>query len=270
MMKKVLNLLTALVMAISLIGVIPVVNVCGETTNPTTGLSTTVLPTTVVKPSLVTRPTSIKPTTPKKRTVTKEKTTIKATDKATKTITKALAREIMKKAKIKKLKVASRDNKILANWKYIKNATGYKMQVSNTKNFKKIIKTVNVRNPKEKIVDGDNIAYYKPSMAGIMVNKKFPAGNSYYIRVRAYTAYKTSTGVKKRVYSKWKKSKKVKIIKSTIKTSWWLTDQWKTYSYIDINNNYWDSNGYFCKYENMLRKSGGFSSYEIKHILSEI
>ncbi len=268
-MKRIINLLTALVMAISLIGVIPVVNVCGETANPTTGLSTTVSPMTVVKPSLVSRPTSIKPTTPKKRSVTKEKTTIKATEKATKTITKAQAREIMKKAKIKKLKVASRDNKILANWKYIKNATGYKMQVSNTKNFKKIIKTVNVRNPKEKIVDGDNIAYYEPSMAGIMVNKKFPAGNSYYIRVRPYIKYKTKKGTKK-AYGAWKKSKRIKIIKSSIKRSWWLTDQWKTYSYIDINNNYWNSDGYFCKYGNMLKKSGGFSSYEIKHILSEI
>ena len=267
-MKRIINLLTALVMTVSLVGVIPVVNVCGETANPTTGLSTTVPPTTVVKPSLVTRPTSIKPTTPKKRTVTKEKTTIKATDKATKTITKAQAREIMKNAKIKKLKVASRDNKILANWKCIKKVTGYKIQVSKTKNFKKIVKTINIKNPKEKIVDGDVTYIYNNSTIGTMIKKKLPTGKSYYIRVRPYIKYKIKKGTKK-AYGAWKKSKRIKIIKSSIKTSWWVTDQWKTYTYIDINNNYWDSDGFFCKYDKLL-KEHGFTKDEIRLILSKI
>ena len=242
-MKKVLNLLTALVMAISLIGVIPVVNVCGETTNPTTGLSTTVSPTTVVKPSLVTRPTSIKPTTPKKRTVvTNVKTNIKASEN---NLTEDEIKGILKTVKIKKFRASSRNNRILVCWETIKNATGYQIQVAKDKKLKKIVKTTYLKNMTSDFIDG--LSLIKPdSINGKMIKKKYQTGKKYYIRVRPYI--KASN--KKKVYGEWTKAKRIKIVKSKIESHFTqsLDDDdihinFTTYE--DKYGNLWTSYGYF-------------------------
>lgn len=242
-MKKILNLLTALVMAISLIGVIPVVNVCGETTNPTTGLSTTVSPTTVVKPSLVTRPTIIKPTTPKKRTVvTKVKTNIKASEN---NLTEDEIKGIFKTVKIKKFRASSRNNRILMCWETIKNATGYQIQVAKDKKLKKIIKTTYLKNLTSDFING--LSFMKPdSINGTMIKKKYQTGKKYYIRVRPYI--KASN--KKKVYGEWTKAKRIKIVKSKIESHFtqWLDDDdihIKFTTYEDKYGNLWTSYGYF-------------------------
>ena len=108
---------------------------------------------------------------------------------------KDTAKELMKQAKITKLKVKSTaKKKINVNWKKVKKAVGYQVQVSKKQNFKK--KIINKFTTKKKFT----------------ITKKIKSGKTYFVRVRAYATYKDAFGKPQKVYSKWnKKLRKVKV-----------------------------------------------------------
>ena len=108
---------------------------------------------------------------------------------------KDAAKELMKQAKITKLKVKSKSKKkINVTWKKVKTAVGYQVQVSKKQNFKK--KIINKFTTKKKLT----------------INKKIKSGKTYFVRVRAYATYKDAFGKPQKVYSKWnKKLRKVKV-----------------------------------------------------------
>ena len=108
---------------------------------------------------------------------------------------KTTAENLMKQAKITKLKVKSKSKKkINVTWKKVKTAVGYQVQVSKKSNFKKRI--LNKFTTKKKFT----------------INKKIKSGKTYFVRVRAYATYKDAFGKPQKVYSKWnKKLRKVKV-----------------------------------------------------------
>ena len=108
---------------------------------------------------------------------------------------KDAAKELMKQAKITKLKVKSKSKKkITVTWKKVSKAKGYQVQVSKKQNFKK--KIINKFTTKKKLT----------------INKKIKSGKTYFVRVRAYATYKDAFGKPQKVYSKWnKKLRKVKV-----------------------------------------------------------
>ena len=108
---------------------------------------------------------------------------------------KDAAKELMKQAKITKLKVKSKEKKkITVTWKKVSKAKGYQVQVSKKQNFKK--KIINKFTTKKKLT----------------INKKIKSGKTYFVRVRAYATYKDAYGKPQKVYSKWnKKLRKVKV-----------------------------------------------------------
>ena len=108
---------------------------------------------------------------------------------------KDAAKELMKQAKISKLKVKSKSKKkITVTWKRVSKAKGYQVQVSKKSNFKKRI--LNKFTTKKKLT----------------INKKIKSGKTYFVRVRAYATYKDAYGKPQKVYSKWnKKLRKVKV-----------------------------------------------------------
>ena len=108
---------------------------------------------------------------------------------------KDAAKELMKQAKITKLKVKSKSKKkINVTWKKVSKANGYQVQVSKKQNFKK--KIINKFTTKKKLT----------------INKKIKSGKTYFVRVRAYATYKDAFGKPQKVYSKWnKKLRKVKV-----------------------------------------------------------
>ena len=108
---------------------------------------------------------------------------------------KDAAKELMKQAKITKLKVKSKaKKKITVTWKKVSKAKGYQVQVSKKQNFKKRI--LNKFTTKKKLT----------------INKKIKSGKTYFVRVRAYATYKDAFGKPQKVYSKWnKKLRKVKV-----------------------------------------------------------
>ena len=108
---------------------------------------------------------------------------------------KAAAKKAMKQAKLNSLKVKSKAKKINVTWKKVKKATGYQVQVSAKKNFKKVIFKKDIKKTKLTIN-----------------NKKIKKGKTYFVRVRAYATYKDASNKIVKVYSKWnKKIRKVKI-----------------------------------------------------------
>ena len=160
----------------------PKIEIIGKSKNPYTPASTT------------------KNDSAKKTKVTKskdEKASIQSSRKVSRIAVKAKeAQKAMKQAKIKKLKVKSKAKKTInVSWKKVKNATGYQVQISTNKKFKKII-------------------YDKhTSKKALKVKKaKFKSGKKYYVRVRAYAAYTNIENKRVRVYSAWnKKLRKVKV-----------------------------------------------------------
>ena len=109
---------------------------------------------------------------------------------------KAAAKKAMKQAKITKLTAKSKaKKKINVTWKKVKKATGYQVQVSNKKNFKKVIFKKDLKKTKLTIK-----------------SKKIKSKKTYYVRVRAYATYKDADNKTVKVYSKWnKKLRKVKV-----------------------------------------------------------
>ena len=139
--------------------------------------------------SALTKPnTSVTPTSPTTKPSTTRSPEVVKKDKDT-------AKELMKQAKITKLKVKSTaKKKINVNWKKVKKAVGYQVQVSKKQNFKK--KIINKFTTKKKFT----------------ITKKIKSGKTYFVRVRAYATYKDAFGKPQKVYSKWnKKLRKVKV-----------------------------------------------------------
>ena len=92
-------------------------------------------------------------------------------------------------AKVTKLKVKSKaKKKISANWKKVKGAKGYEIEVSKSSSFKVKAKVLTKTTKKLKLT---------------IKNKKLKSGKTYYVRVRAYTTYKDSNNVTKTAYSNW-------------------------------------------------------------------
>lgn len=92
---------------------------------------------------------------------------------------------IPKVAKVRKYKVKAKKKGFLLTWKKDSKVSGYQVQVSAKKNFKGA-KKISVKKSKTK---------YKIS--------KLKAGKKYYIRIRAYRAYQTQDGRKKKAYGTW-------------------------------------------------------------------
>ena len=81
---------------------------------------------------------------------------------------------------------------VSVKWKKNDKVTGYQLQYSTDKNFKKGVKTVTVKK-------NGTVATTIPKLA---------KGNTYFVRIRTY-----NTVSKKNYYSNWSKSRNVKIIK---------------------------------------------------------
>ena len=97
-----------------------------------------------------------------------------------------------KLAQVTKLTVKAKGKKLIIRWEKVDNATGYKVQVSKNKKFKKKI-IFNKLTKKTKV---------------IVKGKKIKRGKTYYVRVRAYN---TANGNNN--YGKWSKVVKKKVKK---------------------------------------------------------
>ena len=92
---------------------------------------------------------------------------------------------------MKSVKVSAKNKKITVRWKKLSKITGYQLQISDKKNFKKA-KTIKY---KAKI---NKVTLSKAN------GKKLKKKKKYYIRVRAYKTYKDSKGKTKIAYGKYK------------------------------------------------------------------
>ena len=110
---------------------------------------------------------------------------------------KNTVQKAMKQAKITKLTVKSKSKKkINVSWKKVKKAKGYQVQVSTNKKFKK-----------SKIIFKKDVKKTKLTIK----NKRIKSKKTYFVRVRAFAAYKDTNNKTIRVYSKWNKQlRKVK------------------------------------------------------------
>ena len=103
-----------------------------------------------------------------------------------------------KKLKVKGLKVkAQKKRKAKISWKVNKKASGYQIQYSTHKKFKKANKVITVKSGKKK----------KAAL------KKLKIGKTYYVRIRPYVTVKDASGLNQAVYGKWSKAKRMRIIK---------------------------------------------------------
>ena len=103
-----------------------------------------------------------------------------------------------KPAKVKGLKVkAQKKRKAKISWKVNKKASGYQIQYSTHKKFKKANKVITVKSGKKK----------KAAL------KKLKIGKTYYVRIRPYVTVKDASGLNQAVYGKWSKAKRMRIIK---------------------------------------------------------
>lgn len=100
-----------------------------------------------------------------------------------------------KKQTLKSIKIL-KGKKLSVSWKKDTKATGYQIQYSTNKNFKKGIKTIKVKKIKTTAV----------------TVKKLKPGKKYYFRVRSYKTVKTG-GKTKILYGSWSKTKQSKSVK---------------------------------------------------------
>lgn len=118
------------------------------------------------------------------------------TEKASETSSKSGNSLVKKKTvvkKISKVKIKSAKKKLILFWKKNKTVSGYQVQISTSKKFKKA-KTKELKKSKNKYI-----------FKGLKNKKR------YYIRVRAYVIYNNIAGKKQRKYGKWvAKNKKTK------------------------------------------------------------
>ena len=100
-----------------------------------------------------------------------------------------------KNLKVKSPKAqAMNGRKAKITWKANKKASGYQIQYSTNKKFKKAKKTVNIKGAKKKTA----------------TIKKLQAGKTYFVRIRTFTNIKNTSGKTVKVYGKWVKLKKFK------------------------------------------------------------
>ena len=94
----------------------------------------------------------------------------------------------VKQAKINKLKVKSKAKKTInVSWKKVSGAKGYEVEVSKSSKFKKNARVLKKTTKKLKLT---------------IKNKKIKSKKTYYVRVRAYTTYKSGNSTNK-AYSSW-------------------------------------------------------------------
>ncbi len=110
-----------------------------------------------------------------------------------KTNAKADAQKIVNKAKIKNLKASAKGKKVTVKWKKASKVTGYIVQVSTKKNFKK--KSIVAKKTLKKNAKKVTIKI-----------KKLKKGKTYWVRVRAYKTYKAN-GKTNKATGSWKKVK---------------------------------------------------------------
>lgn len=86
---------------------------------------------------------------------------------------------------VKKLKVKGKKKGFVLTWKKDGQVSGYQIQVSGKKNFKGAKKIVVKKNKNKSVISG------------------LKSGKKYYVRIRAYKAYKAWDGKAKKKYGKW-------------------------------------------------------------------
>ena len=117
----------------------------------------------------------------------------KGTTVAPKSNAKADAQNIVNKAKIKNLKASVKGKKVTVKWKKASKVTGYIVQVSTKKNFKK--KSIVAKKTLKKNAKKVTIKI-----------KKLKKGKTYWVRVQAYKTYKVN-GKTEKATGSWKKVK---------------------------------------------------------------
>ena len=113
------------------------------------------------------------------------------TTTAPKSNAKADAQKIVNKAKIKNLKASAKGKKVTVKWKKASKVTGYIIQVSAKKNFKKPLAKKTLKKNSKKVT---------------LKIKKLKKGKTYWVRVRAYKNYKAN-GKTNKATGSWKKFK---------------------------------------------------------------
>lgn len=108
---------------------------------------------------------------------------------------KSIAVKKLAKVKLSSIK-SSKSKTITVKWKKQKDATGYEIQYSTDKNFKKAVKTVKIK---------------KASQLSTTI-KKLSGNKKYYVRIRGYKTGKVNNKAKT-VTSKWSEVKKVVVKK---------------------------------------------------------
>ena len=93
--------------------------------------------------------------------------------------------------KVINIRIKRQKNSAILKWKKNPEVSGYEIQISRKKNFKRI-KKINVKK---------NLAEYK--ICGLKPGRK------YYIRIRAYQSYGTQSGTRKNAYGKFSTKRKV-------------------------------------------------------------
>ena len=110
---------------------------------------------------------------------------------APKSNAKADAQKIVNNAKIKNLKASAKGKKLTVKWKKASKVTGYIIQVSAKKNFKKILAKKTLKKNAKKVT---------------LKIKKLKKGKTYWVRVRAYKNYKAN-GKTNKATGSWKRIK---------------------------------------------------------------
>ena len=115
----------------------------------------------------------------------------KVTTTAPKSNAKADAQKIVNNAKIKNLKATVKGKKVTVKWKKASKVTGYIVEVSTNKKFKKPIAKKTLKKNSKKVT---------------LKIKKLKKGKTYWVRVRAYKSYKAN-GKTEKATGSWKKFK---------------------------------------------------------------
>ncbi len=97
--------------------------------------------------------------------------------------------KVPKVSKVKKLKAKAKKKAVQVSWKKLSDASGYELQYSTNKSFKKAKKVKLSKNKKKYVI------------------KKLKSKKKYYIRIRAYKTYKNAQGKQVKAYGKYTKVK---------------------------------------------------------------
>lgn len=137
----------------------------------------------------------VKPETPKETSGTDTKKPSTPTTSTANNDAYAKAVKAAKAIKISGLKArALTKRRAKVTWKVSKKVTGYQIQYSTDKKYKKSYKFTKVKGKTKKAA----------------TLKKLVEKKTYYIRIRPYTSVKNASGKKETIYGKWSKSVKIK------------------------------------------------------------